>query len=254
MRIRVLGCSASITGDLRTTCYKVGDDVLIDVGTGAGELTLAPAIAIDTVVLTHGHLDHCGLLPMLADAAGGFRSGPLTVYALPETIATLKRNMFNGQLWPDYTALPTRERPYIVFKPIMSGEIVELKGRRFTALPTRHSVPCIGYRVDSGNASWVYSADTTLCDAFWQALNRMENLRYLLIETTLLNDKGTSAERAGHMTAALLARGLRLLERPVELGIVHMEAGHEEDTLRELSAAVAEFRPTPVQRGQVFEF
>jgi ribonuclease BN (tRNA processing enzyme) len=254
MRISVLGCSASITGDRLTSCYKVDDDALIDAGTGAGELTLAQAVAIDTVFLTHGHLDHSGLLPMLADAAGSFRSGPLTVYALPETIATLKQHMFNGQLWPDYTARPTPQRPYVVFKPIAPGETVELRGRRLTALPTRHSVPCIGYRVDSGSASWVYSGDTTLCDEFWQALNRMENLRYLLIETTLLNNKGASAERAGHMTADLLARGLRLLERPVELCIVHMEAGHEEDTLRELSAAIAEFKPTVVQRGQAFEF
>jgi hypothetical protein len=82
----------------------------------------------------------------------------------------------------------------------------------------------------------------------------MENLRHLLIETTLLNNKGANAERAGHMTAELLAQGLRLLKRPVELCIVHMEAGREEDTLRELSTAIAEFRPIPVQQGQVFEF
>ena len=87
MRITVLGCNGSISGNLRTTCYQVDHDILIDAGTGAGDLGLQQAIAIDTVFLTHAHLDHTAMLPMLADAAGGFRDAPLTVHALPETIA-----------------------------------------------------------------------------------------------------------------------------------------------------------------------
>lgn len=254
MRVTILGCNGSITGEHRTTCYRVDDDILIDVGTGAGDLTLEQSVAINTVFLTHAHLDHCGLLPMLADAAGNFRDTPLTVYALPETIAAIKRNIFNGEIWPDYTALPTPERPYICFHPIALGETVELNGRKFTALPSKHAVPCVGYRVDSGAASWVYSGDTTLCAEFWQALNRMDNLKYLLIETTFLNANTAVAARAGHMTAELLAQGLRLLHRPVELFIVHMEAGREDETWREILGAAAEFRPTLLMRGWGFEF
>jgi ribonuclease BN (tRNA processing enzyme) len=254
MHITVLGCNGSITGHRRTTCYRVDDDVLIDAGTGAGELSLDEAIAIDTVFLTHAHLDHCALLPMLADARLDFSDTPLTVYALPATIATIRRNILNGEIWPDYSALPTPEHPWIRFQPIAHGETVELDGRRFTALPTKHAVPCAGYRVDSGAASWVYSGDTTLCEAFWQALNGIDNLRYLLVETTFRNANTKGAEHSGHMTAELLAQGLRLLQRPVELCIVHMEAGHEEETLRELEAAIAEFKPAPILPGHVFEF
>lgn len=254
MRITTLGCNGSITGDLRTTCYKVDDDILIDAGSGAGELSLAQSIAIDTVFLTHSHLDHCAFLPMLADAAGSFRKTPLTAYALPETIATLKQHMLNNKLWPDYTVQPTPERPYILFRPITLGETLELGGRRITALPARHSVPCVAYRVDSGTASWVYSADTTLCEDFWLALNRIDNLKYLLIETTLRNDNAAGAQRSGHTTPNLLAQGLRLLQRPVELFIVHMEAGYEEVTMREVLQAAGEFKPKMLHRGHVFEF
>jgi ribonuclease BN (tRNA processing enzyme) len=253
MRITTLGCNGSITGALRTTCYRVDDDILIDAGSGAGELSLAQSVAIDTVFLTHSHLDHCAFLPMLADAAGGFRDAPLAVYALPETIAALRQHMFGGQLWPDYTAIPTPERPYIDFHPIRLGETVELGGRRVTALPARHSIPCIGYQVDSGRASWVYSADTTYCADFWRVLNRIEDLRYLLVETTFRNDNAAGAARAGHTTANLLAQGLRLLQRPPQLFIVHMEAGYEEVTMREVLQAAAGFEPQMLQRGHVFE-
>lgn len=253
MRITALGCSGSITGDLRTTCYQVDDDILIDAGTGAGSLSLAQATAIDTVFLTHSHLDHSGLLPMLADAAGSFREAPLTVHALPETIAILREHMLNGKLWPDYTVQPSPEHPYIRFQPMRMGETVESNGRRITALPARHAVPCVGYRVDGGAASLAYSADTTFCEDFWRALNRIGNLKYLLIETTFRNDNAAGAARSGHMTANLLAQGLRLLERPVELFIVHTEAGYEEITMREVRLAAGDFNPQMLQRGHVFE-
>ncbi len=253
MRITTLGCNASITGNLRTTCYQVDDDILIDAGSGAGELSLAQAVAIDTVFLTHSHLDHCAFLPMLADAAGSFRDAPLTAYALPETITILREHMLNGRLWPDYTLLPVPERPYIRFRQIQLGETVEVNGRRITALPARHAVPCAGYQVDNGAASWVYSGDTTLCEDFWQALNGISNLRYLLIETTFRNDNPAGAQRSGHTTANLLAQGLRLLQRPVELFIVHTEAGYEEVTMHEVLEAVGRFKPTALQRGHVFE-
>lgn len=253
MRITTLGCNASITGELRTTCYQVDDDILIDAGSGAGDLSLAQAVSIDTVFLTHSHLDHCAFLPMLADASGGFRDAPLVVYALPETITVLKQHMLNQQLWPDYTLQPTPERPYIHFLPIRVGDTVQLGGRRITALPTRHAVPGVGYQVSNGAASWVYSGDTTFCEDFWQALNRMDNLKYLLIENTLRNDSATGAQRSGHNTANLLAEGLRLLERQVELFIVHLEAGYEAVSMREVMQAAGSYKPQMLQRGHVFE-
>lgn len=254
MRVEILGCSGSISGDLRTTCLQVDHDILIDAGSGAGSLSLSQIIGINTLFLTHAHLDHCGFLPLLADAAGNFRDVPLNVYALPETISAIKRNILNGEIWPDYTIQPAPERPYIAFSPITLGETIEINARKFTALPTRHAVPCVGYQLDSGTASLVYSGDTTFCKGFWQALNRISNLKYLLIETTFLNCNAAGAQRSGHMTAELLAQGLRLLQRPVQLFIVHMEAGRENDTMREVLQAAGKFDPQMLQRGMVFEF
>ena len=40
MRIRVLGCSGGVGGELRTTSLLIDDDILIDAGSGVGELSL----------------------------------------------------------------------------------------------------------------------------------------------------------------------------------------------------------------------
>ncbi|MCR4297345.1 MAG: 3',5'-cyclic-nucleotide phosphodiesterase [Gallionella sp.] len=254
MRMEILGCNGGISGELRTMCLRVDDDLLIDAGSGAGDLSLTQVIAVNTVFLTHSHLDHCGFLPLLADAAANFRDTPLNVRALPETIAAIKHNILNGEIWPDYSALPSPDHPYLTFTPLQPGETVEMAGRGITALPARHAVPAVGYWLNSGSSSLVYSGDTTLCPEFWQALNRIPNLKYLLIETTFLNENAAGATRSGHMTAELLAQGLSLLQQPVELFIVHMESGREQKTMREVQQAAGRFKPEILKRGMVFEF
>ncbi len=58
MRVEVLGCDGGIGGPLRTCALRVDDDVLIDAGTGLGELPRSALIGIDHVFVTHAHLDH----------------------------------------------------------------------------------------------------------------------------------------------------------------------------------------------------
>jgi hypothetical protein len=40
MRVRILGCSGAIARDCRTTAFLLDHDLLIDAGTGVGDLSL----------------------------------------------------------------------------------------------------------------------------------------------------------------------------------------------------------------------
>jgi len=254
MKLTVLGCYGGIGGARRTTALLLDDDVLIDAGSGVSDLSLEQMARVDHVFLTHSHLDHCGFIPLLADAVAFLRKQPLLVHALPQTIAALKENLLNGKLWPDYTVLPTIADPYIRFVPVALGEATLLGHRRITPLPALHAVPAVGYRLDSGAASFVYSGDTTDFEPFWAVLNGIGNLRYLMIETTFLNENTGGAARSGHMTAALLAQGLERLQRSVMLLITHMEPGREEATMAEVVAACGKYQPVRLEQGQQFEF
>lgn len=254
MRLTILGCTGGIAADLRTTCLMLDHDILVDAGTGVGDLTMEQMLRIDAVFLTHSHLDHTALLPMLADMVGPRRDKPLTVYALPETCAILKQDMFNFRLWPDYTSLPTLANPYLVFRTIAVGCTVDISGRRITPLPVRHAVPGVAYQFEGPKASFVFSGDTTYYPPFWHALSAITNLRYLMIEATFLDCNTAAARAAGHMRPKLLALGLKHLNKSVHFLITHMEPGNEDATMAEIRKAVEGFQVERAVRGQVFEF
>ena len=142
----------------------------------------------------------------------------------------------------------------IRFVAIRVGQSILLKSGKITVLPAEHAVPAVGYLVDSGQASFAFSGDTTYCEAFWESLEKAENLRHLMIEATFLESSRERAKISGHMTPALLARGFERLGRPVDILITHMEAGREEETMQEILALSGRFWPKAVSRGQVFEF
>ena len=77
MKVRVLGCSGAIAKDCRTTSFLVDGDLLIDAGTGVGDLSLEQMRAVDHVMLTHSHLDHIAALPLMVDAVASQRTTPL---------------------------------------------------------------------------------------------------------------------------------------------------------------------------------
>src|SRR5690349_16979640 len=115
MKVRVLGCSGAVAQHCRTTSFLLDHDVLVDAGTGVGDLTLDEMRRIDHVLLTHSHLDHIVSLPLMADAVASCRSTPIYVHALQATIDTLKAHIFNDSIWPDFSRIPTPAAPLISF-------------------------------------------------------------------------------------------------------------------------------------------
>src|SRR5215212_10380131 len=158
MRLRVLGCSGGIGGrHLRTTSFLVDSDILIDAGTGVGDLTLAELSQIDHIFVTHSHLDHVTSIPLLVDTIGGMRGKPIDVYATRATTEILKNHLFNWAIWPDFTEIPTADAPFLRYEELEPGVPVKLGNREITPLPARHTVPAVGYQLDSGEASLVFT-------------------------------------------------------------------------------------------------
>lgn len=232
----------------------IDNDVLVDAGTGVGDLSLAEMTQIDHVFVTHSHLDHVTSIPFLVDSVGYMRNRPLTVHATDETIQILRDHLFNWKIWPDFTSIPDDVAPYLRYEPIELGKTVDLGGRRITPLPANHVVPAVGFQFDSGRASLAFSGDTTTCDEFWEAVNRIGNLRYLIVETAFCNQERKLAMTAKHLCPSMLAEELAKLRIRPEIYITHLKPGEADLTMKEIEECVAEFKPRMLLNDQVFDF
>ncbi len=207
MKVRVLGCSGAIARDCRTTAFLVDEHILVDAGTGVGDLTVDEMLAIDHVLLTHCHLDHIAALPLMLDAVGTRRSKPVTLYALPATIAALRRHIFNGIIWPDFSSLPNSHVPFMRYAPLLTGQQLELASIAIEVLPAVHSVPAVGYALRGSEGWWVFSGDTGPNPTLWQRLNRMD-VAMLVVETAFSGKEQELAQRSQHLAPSTLMHEL----------------------------------------------
>jgi ribonuclease BN (tRNA processing enzyme) len=252
MKIRVLGCSGGIGGGLRTTALLVDDDVLIDAGTGVGDLSLEALARIDHIFVSHSHLDHVTSIPFLVDTVCWMRGQPIAVYGIKETLDILREHLFNWRLWPDFTQIPSADKPFMVYREVSVGEAVEIKGRRFTPIPANHTVPAVGYTLSTARGSLIYSGDTAPNDALWKAVNAAPDLKYLIIETAFSNKERDVAAASKHLCPATLAEELEKMRAQPEVYITHLKPGEGALTMREVSQAAGRWRPRMLENNQVF--
>jgi ribonuclease BN (tRNA processing enzyme) len=208
----VLGCSGAIAKGCRTTSFLIDRDVLVDAGTGVGDLSLEDMCGIEHVLLTHSHLDHIAALPLMVDSIASQLTRPVCVHALPGTIAALKAHVFNNVIWPDFSRIPTPDKPFITFHEIQVGQLLEIGGKRIEVLPAVHTVPAVGYAVSARGGCWVFTGDTERNPAFWQRINAM-NVAALVIETAFSNREKDLARRSLHLSPLALAEELDCIEK-----------------------------------------
>ncbi len=258
MKIKILGCSGGIGGELRTTALLVDHDILIDAGTGVGDLSMDELLAIDHIFITHSHLDHITSIPLLLDTVMGIRAEPVTVHASKETISTLRTHIFNWKIWPDFNAIPDATNPFLLYNEVKLGETQDFNGRKITPLPVNHVVPAVGYHVDSGEASLIFTGDTTECDALWVEVNKIKNLNYLIIETAFSNSEFELARLSKHLCPSMLVTELGKLNfsennPPIEIFITHLKPGEGENIMQEIAESYLTLPVQALKNHQIFD-
>ena len=255
MQLRVLGCSGGIGAGLRTTSLLIDNDVLIDCGSGVGDLTLEEMGSIRHLFLTHAHLDHITFIPFLVDTAfHELVHNPITIHLQVETLNILRQHIFNWQVWPDFAKLPDEENPVIQYDVIAPGQMIELGRRNFEVIPVTHTQPAVGFRVQAPDGgSFAFSGDTQSTDRFWQVLNSYPDLDVLLVECAYADHEEALSQIAGHHRPSTLAEDLRKLHHQPAIYITHQKPGEEQQIMRELSEMLNGREAEMLQRGQIFK-
>lgn len=252
MELRVLGCSGGIGAGLRTTCLLLDGEILIDVGTGIGDLNPAELRKIRHIFLTHSHLDHVAGLPLLVDTLFGAHTSPLRVHALPETIDTLKAHVFNWKIWPDFAELPDPDRPSMQYIPMRHGEKVTLDGRVISMIPAVHTVPAAGYIVSAKSGSFAFSGDTSTNPEMWEIINNVEDLKLLIVECAFANKERHLSDLAKHYCPRSLAEDIQRFHRDARVAITHLKPGYETVIMEECRSAIPGRELIQLCGGEVF--
>jgi ribonuclease BN (tRNA processing enzyme) len=253
MQIRVLGCSGSIAAGSRTTAFLVDNDVLVDAGTGVGDLPLDAMARIDHILVTHSHLDHVLAIGLLADSVARRRAAagrpPVQVHALAPTLDALRAHILNGVIWPDFTRLPTPQQPALELRPVAHGQRLQLGRRTIEVLPAVHTVPACGYAVEGARGWWVYTGDTGPNPALWERLAQLE-VAALVIETAFADEELELARVSRHLCPALLREELARLQAPAGVYITHIKPGEVDAVMSEIGAQATPHRIHALQAGQ----
>ena len=252
MQIKILGCSGGIGGNMRTTSILVDEDVLIDAGTGVGDLSLEALLKIDHIFVTHTHLDHIVSIPLLLGTVMGLRSEPVTLHATREVINILKQHIFNWLIWPNFNLIPDPAAPFLRYHEIFVGEGVPIRDKTITAVPANHVIPAVGYQIDSGANSLVFTGDTAGSADFWQSINQIDNLKVLIIETAFSNAEAELARVSKHLCPATLAEELGHLQSYPDIYITHLKPGEDKTIMQEIAAHAKTQHCQALQHQQVF--
>jgi ribonuclease BN (tRNA processing enzyme) len=235
-RVEVLGCHGGEMAGFLAPSLLIDGSVLLDAGSFGTVLSHRRQLGIEHVLVSHSHCDHIKDLAGFADLVIGYRKTPVRVHASRLTLQVLRSDFFNNRIWPDFFSLPSTDNPVLSEAPFEPGVTFRVGHLSVRAIPVSHPVESMAFVVRTGTGSFVYTGDTGPTDALWRAVNRLRDLKLLMIETKFPNDLQVVADAAGHLTPATLARELtKIRQNGVPILLYHLKP----DRIRDLRAQIA---------------
>jgi ribonuclease Z len=165
MEIHLLGTGSAYPGkerDNTSICISSNDyHVLIDVSGNPCRKLKQINVALedlDSVILTHFHIDHIyGLPSLLWGMWLENRQKPLTIYCHEENLAKLNQWLSTMEVYEWGIKFPLHIK---TFSGGSFEELLKAGDMRISAFPAIHSVPTIGLEITSDKKTIIYSSDS----------------------------------------------------------------------------------------------
>lgn len=253
MKIEVLGSYGGESVDCRMTCLLVNDTVALDAGSLSQVLPIDRQRQVQSILLSHSHMDHISSLPFFIENVFGKMREAVDVYASPATIYALRRHLFNNDTWPDFTRLPNHLLPVVRFHDLEEEVPIVIGGVQFTPISVNHLVPTFGFLIEQGGAKLLWSSDTGPTQRLWEIANQTAGLQGVWVDTSFDNALQPIADVSGHLTPQSLQAELRKLECKVPVLLHHLKPpciGQIRAEVKALANPDLGF----VEQGKIYEF
>jgi cAMP phosphodiesterase len=254
MKLRVLSAGGSVGPNTNVSCFLVGEHLLIDAGTAASRLSFSEQRELRDVLITHAHLDHVRDIPFLCENLFGRGDHPLAVHGDPTAIDRLKRNLFNGELWPDFTQLPP-EAPILELHPFDIDRVFRLQDLEIHPIAMPHLGGSFGFLLDTNKGALAITGDTGPGSKFWREIAPVQDrLRGILVECSFPNRLEELALQSGHLCPRLLHDELsHMAATDCPIHVYGIKGPTRDETVAEI-ASWADRRIEILEDGRVLEF
>ncbi|BBD08419.1 3',5'-cyclic-nucleotide phosphodiesterase [Desulfovibrio ferrophilus] len=261
MKFKVLGCSGSRQPGHNLTSYCINDTILLDAGAVCGYLDVEDQERITHILVSHANLDHTKDIAFLADnlasAVFAGRKGPVQVCSQISVLKSLKDHLFNDDIWPDFTAIPSKEQPTIVLEPIEFGVPLHLGGLNVIAFPVPHSSGSTGFALYGEDPAEhvVVTGDTGPNGGWTSFVNDLHfPVNNLVVECSFPNELEGLALASDHLTPRLLKQKVERLKIKPVLYVTHLKAIYTRQIQKELQHELAGYQYHLPRKGVVYDF
>ncbi len=239
MRLTVVGCSGSFPGpESPASCYLVEAEhegrswrILLDLGSGAlGPLQrYADPTALDAVLVSHLHPDHCADLLGLYVVRRYRPEGPLATRlrvhgpaATAERLALMYHGLEPGGMEGEFDIVP-----------VVDAEPFTVGPFHVTPYAVHHPVEAYGYRVEADGAVLAFTGDTDDCPNLDPLLTGAD---LALLDSAFVD--GRDATRGIHLTGSRAATAALRAGGVGRLVITHVPAWNDREVCRAQAATV----------------
>ena len=235
------------------TTLIINNTIALDAG-ALGLLTpLSRQKQIRHVLLSHTHIDHLATLPLFLDNIHDPQQPCVTLHASESVQNCLRRDIFNGRVWPDLVRLSKEGTRLFEFNQLEDERPVTLSDVTFTPVAVDHTVHCFGFLIEMNDTAIGFISDTGPTQRIWDVINASNNLTAVFLEASFPNSFESLAEKSRHLTPTQFAAEIEKLKHNVPLIATHLKPSFHQQVVSELNALALPSLQI-AQPGSVYEF
>ncbi|GHS89820.1 cAMP phosphodiesterase class-II:metallo-beta-lactamase superfamily protein [Campylobacterota bacterium] len=233
--IKVFGAYSTRGNNREPATFLIAPSILVDAGNILRSLD-EKIDKINHIFLTNCHAERFADIPFFIDTYFISRRTSLYIYGLRHTIENLKANMFNDEIWPDFSKIPLiGGAPSIVFKEIEPNVEICVDNVTLKPILTSHNLPTVGYVIQKGGKAIYIVGDTYKCPEIWDEINKNTAISAAVIGCTYPSEMSEFARMHTCLTPAILRDELKQLRRHnLDFYISHISPAMESSVAYEL--------------------
>lgn len=221
MKIQVLGCAGGDYPGFSCVSFFINDHLMLDAGSITSKLSIKEQLKIKEIFISHGHLDHIKDICFLADnifLAGSKKN--ISIYSSEAILIDIRKNIFNGIIWPDMTKIPNGQ-PFYTLKSIKG--IIQLKDLSIKAIAVNHSHAALGFIISDKKSAVAFSGDTGDTEELWKEVNKEKKIKAIFIETSFPSSLSDIAWKSRHLSTPSVLREIAKIKANVPIYLYHLK-------------------------------